>query len=405
MRLAARLKRLRPDHALTGEGGASELPGAMRCPSPADSGASATCEAMLAESLGAACHEGLVYRDDSRPLPATACDLTALPETFSWSDARWVYLDTETTGLSGGVGNLAFMVGVARIGAQGALQVRQFVLGRFAAEPALLHAMLEWIGPDASLVSYNGRCFDVPLLQSRFRLHRIGSGLAELPHLDLMYTVRRAFRRHWPDCRLQTAERRLLGIERVDDLPGAEAPAAWQAWLCQRNCTPLKAVLTHNFQDVASLALLHRRLVAMYAGSGARAMDHATVGRAWIEAGDAQRARQVWERAATKLDETAGLKLAASYRRAGDWSTAESLWLGLFRRGSRAAACELSKLYEHRRHDLPRAVHFARCCVPAERETRLERLMAKLERDAQMALWHCESVGEGDEVGRAVGRG
>ena len=402
MTLAARLNRLRPDHERAGERGVHERLRDLHRPSSMRDRTPATNEALLAESLGAACHEGLLCRDHTLSMPTTACDLSALPETFSWGDAGWVYVDIETTGLSGGVGNLAFMVGVARIGAQGELQVRQFVLGRFAAEPALLRAMLEWIGPDASLVSYNGKCFDVPLLQSRIRLHRIDRGLADLPHLDLMYPVRRAFRRHWPDCRLQTAERRLLGIERIDDLPGSEAPSAWRAWLCRCDCAPLRAVLQHNFQDVASLALLHRRLVATYAGAGPMDMDHATAGRAWIDAGDTRRARRVWEQPVFQLDEAAGLKLAASYRRAGDWATAESLWLRLFGRGSRAAACELSKFYEHRRHDLPRAMQFARCCVPAERVTRLERLTAKLEQDAQMALWQGASVGEGDEIGCTV---
>lgn len=402
MTLAARLERLRPDHARAGERETRERRCELHRPSSAHDRTSETGEARLAESLGAACHDGLLCRDDSLTVPTAVCDLSALPETCSWGETGWVYLDIETTGLSGGVGNLAFMVGAARIGTSGDLQVRQFVLGRFAAEPALLRAMLEWIGPDASLVSYNGKCFDVPLLQSRIGLHRLGGGLAGLPHLDLMYTVRRAFRRHWPDCRLQTAERRLLGIHRVDDLPGAEAPSAWQAWLCRRDCSPLEAVLQHNLQDVVSLALLHRRLVAAYAGAGPVDMDHATAGRAWIDAGDKQRASRVWEKAAAQLDEAAGLRLAASYRRAGDWVTAASLWRRLFDQGSRAAARELSKYYEHRLHDLPRAMHFADRCVPAERVVRLDRLTAKLGRDAQMALWQGTSVGEGDEVGRAV---
>ena len=401
MTLAARLDRLRTGRAGVGEQGVEErLPGPRRPPDVEHQ--AQTTEAALAAALGATCRDGLFCRDDVNALPVSACDLGALPEVHTKDDADWIYLDTETTGLSGGVGNIAFMVGVARVDTQGQLQVRQFVLGRFAAEPAMLRAMADWIGPNARLVSYNGRCFDVPLLQSRLCLHRIDCRLAGLPHLDLMYTVRRAFRRHRPDCRLQTAERRLLDIERVDDLPGAEAPAAWQAWLSRRQSAPLNGVLRHNLQDLASLALLHRRLVAVYAGDGPMGMDHATVGRAWFDAGDERRARQVWQQAASRLDESAALQLAVSYRRAGDWATAESLWLVLFERGSRAAACELSKFYEHRRRDLAQALRFAGCCEPTERATRLARLGRKLGRDAQLALWQLSSVGEGDEIGRTI---
>lgn len=401
MKLAARLDRLRSGQSVTAERGVQERLRGLRQPSTS-TGPVAASEAALAAALGVVCRDGLLVREDTHALPVSACELRALPETHTVDDADWVYLDTETTGLSGGVGNLAFMIGLARIDSYGRLRVCQFVLGRFAAEAAMLRAMAEWLGPRARLVSYNGKCFDVPLLESRLRLHRIDCRLAEMPHLDLMYTVRRAFRHHWSDCRLQTAERQLLGIERVDDLPGAEAPAAWQAWLSRQQSAPLHGVLLHNLQDVVSLALLHRQLVAVYAGSVPMAMDHATVGRAWIDAGDERRARRVWLQAAPQLDESAALQLAASYRRAGDWQTAESLWLGLFGRGSRAAACELSKYYEHRRRDLPRALRFASCCEPAERTARLIRLEAKLGRHGQLALWQLSSVGEGDEIGSAV---
>ena len=90
----------------------------------------------------------------------------------------------------------------------------------------MLAGLGDWLGPAPTLVSYNGKGFDVPVLQARTRLHGHRYDWSGPDHMDLLYTVRRAYRRHWPDCRLQTAERRLLAIRRVDDLPGAEAPAA-----------------------------------------------------------------------------------------------------------------------------------------------------------------------------------
>jgi uncharacterized protein YprB with RNaseH-like and TPR domain len=312
--------------------------------------------------------------------------LARLPEVCELHAPDWVYIDTETTGLSSGVGNLAFMVGVARQVGDELLRVRQYVMASFAAETRMLHDLVDWVGRDAVLVSFNGKCFDLPLLGARCRLRRVDDGFSGLRHLDLMYTLRRAFRRQWPDCRLQTAERRLLNLHRRGDLPGAQAPAAWLRWLRNGETAMLAAVLRHNYQDVVSLALLQRRLVIEYAGRGTAA-DHTTIGRAWRDVGQVDLARRIWESAGTRLDTEGQLELAALYRRRGDWSRAESLWLALHARGNTRAASELSKYYEHRRRDFGRAIAFAGYCDQSEREARLHRLRGKVSATAQLPLW------------------
>ena len=317
--------------------------------------------------------------------------LTALPEVCDLDAPDWVYLDTETTGLSGGVGNLAFMVGVARYRG-GNLQVCQFLLAGFAGEQRMLSDLVHWIGPRAVLVSYNGKCFDLPLLDARSRLYRNDRDLSALPHLDLMYSVRRAYQRHWPDCRLQTAERRLLDLQRVGDLPGAEAPAAWQAWLRDGRTRRLAQVMRHNYQDVVSLALLHRRLTQDYAGAPRSGLNHAAVGAAWNAVGRADLARQVWERAGGFLGDRGRLQLAALYRRQGQWPQAEALWMALHAQGDATAARELSKYYEHRRHDYRKALDFAVCCEAWERETRVARLERKIGGTLQLPLLQRDPV-------------
>jgi uncharacterized protein YprB with RNaseH-like and TPR domain len=312
-----------------------------------------------------------------RPPTPGPVDLTLLPEVCTLSAPDWVYLDTETTGLSGGVGNLAFMVGVARRGPDHTLLVRQYVLAGFAAEAAMLRELVDWIGPEALLVSFNGKCFDMPLLASRLALHRLPDRLSGLAHLDLMYPLRRAYRRRWPDCRLQTAERLRIGLERIDDLPGAEAPAAWRHWLHQGDSGPLARVLEHNRQDVVSLAELHACLVADYGGHGRRGPDHDAIARSWARCGQTARALRVWEQAHDLLDERGLLELADTYRRTNRWQQAEAVWLQLFRRGSRAAALALSKYHEHRRRDPGRAIRFAGHCEGEGRAARLARLQAK----------------------------
>jgi len=381
MNLAAKLDQLRGQSPpAEGDGPAARLRRIRRGPmKPSASGAP---PAMLREAVAADSeHGGLLRRDRLHVLPmlpGASIDLTMLPEVCELSAGDWVYLDTETTGLSGGVGNLAFMVGAARYAADGSLRVRQWLLGNFAAEAGMLSELLDWVGPDVVLVSYNGKCFDLPLLTGRLGMHRIDHRLATLPHLDLMYGVRRAYRRHWPDCRLQTAEQRLLGLHRRDDLPGAEAPAAWRAWIEEGAVRPLQRVLEHNYHDVTSLALLHRRLVSDYAGSAGPGVDHAAIGRAWQAVGRLAHARSVLERAGDALDETGRLQLASLYRRQGEWSRAEALWLDLHRHGCGVAASELSKYYEHRRRDYRKAVGYAKACEAAERAARLGRLRLKI---------------------------
>jgi uncharacterized protein YprB with RNaseH-like and TPR domain len=171
---------------------------------------------------------------------------------------RLRFLDTETTGLAGGTGTIAFVVALADWRGS-ALRIRQLLLTRPSAEHTLWREFATWLAPGDELVSYNGRCFDAPLIATRFRLHRLANPLADLVHHDLLHRVRRKYRREWENCRLLTAERRLLGIERRDDLPGAEAPWAWRRFLETGATGPLTRVLLHNRQDLVSLALLAQR--------------------------------------------------------------------------------------------------------------------------------------------------
>lgn len=172
---------------------------------------------------------------------------------------RVVLFDTETTGLAGGTGTRAFMIGAADWQA-GQLRIRQLTLTTMAGEAAMLRAFSGWLRPDTTLVSYNGRCYDAPLLATRYRLARQDNPLAGLDHLDLLYPVRRRYRGVWDNCRLATIERRLLGIVREDDLPGSEAPRAWREYLAGGSARDLRRVAAHNAQDLRSLAGLLLRL-------------------------------------------------------------------------------------------------------------------------------------------------
>ena len=184
-----------------------------------------------------------------RPPPGASAFETPIAREQLW------FLDTETTGLAGGTGTRAFMIGLARFGPEG-LTITQFTTATMAAEAAMLRAALADLDEEAVLVSYNGRSYDRPLLSTRHTLARLPDPLRDRPHLDLLHPTRRRWRGQLPDCRLATVERQVLGIVRDHDLPGSEAPAAWLGFLRGGSAALLRRVGEHNAQDLASLAAL-----------------------------------------------------------------------------------------------------------------------------------------------------
>ena len=336
--------------------------------------------------------EGLIECHSEHDMPAPCVrrsGLHELPGCPAGAEADWGYLDTETSGLAGGCGTLAFMVGLARWRSPDRLELRQWVLASFAAEQAMLESVSAALTGSPVVVSYNGRAFDMPLLQTRMRMHRIDNGtvqITQMAQLDLMHAVRRLYREAWPDCRLQTVERRLLGLARQDDLPGAEAPYAWRQWLTEGRIGPLLRVLTHNTQDVCSLALLHRRLPELYAGRDLSIEILPGVARAWLRAGHSERAYQLLWGVRDALSRDGQRLLAVLCRRRGDWSSAESIWLDLFRQGDCDAALALSKFNEHRRRDFGLAMAFARAAGDAVCEKRIRRLSRKDALPRQLCL-------------------
>jgi uncharacterized protein YprB with RNaseH-like and TPR domain len=169
--------------------------------------------------------------------------------------ASLLFLDTETSGLGGGTGTLAFLVGAARICGE-SIHVVQWLLTGFGGEAALLARVQHLLDGAAHLVTFNGKSFDLPLLRTRARLAGRPLCADEPAHLDLLHVTRRRLREGWADCRLRTAEEEALGFDRIDDLPGAEVPAAWQRWLQRRDPSLLPRILDHNREDLLSLAAL-----------------------------------------------------------------------------------------------------------------------------------------------------
>lgn len=307
-----------------------------------------------------------------------SADRPACKETMSRLPADLVCLDTETSGLAGGTGTWVFATGVLRWSTAG-WRLRQYLLVRLDAESDYLEAIATELAGAELLISYNGLTFDAPLLTTRFRLSGQRDPLRTLPHLDLLRPVRRAYGGVWPDCRLASVERRLLGFERHDDLPGAEAPAAWLAWLRTGEIRRLSGVLRHNRWDLLSLAALIPRLAEVFGDPAAFDADVRAVAAHHRAAGRVDLAMRLLQSQRHCLDPAGLLDLAGHYRRGAAWEQARAIWEQLAAQGNSAARLELAKYHEHRTHDLHQALAFAVTLPPGpHRERRCSRLRAKL---------------------------
>ncbi len=288
-----------------------------------------------------------------------------------------LFLDLETTGLAGGAGTYPFLVGCGWFDGA-AFRVRQFFLSGFTAEAALLAAVERLAARFAGLVTYNGRSFDVPLLENRFALHRMPGHLTALPHVDLLHPARRL----WSDlsgtgeagaCRLTALEREHCGHVREGDVPGFEIPGRYFDFVRSGDAGPLEPVLEHNRLDLLALAAITGQVSRMLAAgpSGEHSPREALgVGRLLESAGRHTEALGCFARAAdagadrfTRIEGLRRLALASRrQRRHGD---AAAAWQGLVdlpgcpAHIAREAAEALAVHHEHRVRDLPRARSYA----------------------------------------------
>jgi uncharacterized protein YprB with RNaseH-like and TPR domain len=176
-------------------------------------------------------------------------------ESIDAPPERWAFLDTETTGLAGGSGTVAFLVGVGVI-SSGGFDLKQYFLREPAEEASMLAALANDLARFDVLVTYNGKSFDVPLLETRFTMNRRKAPFTRLKHVDLLYGARRLWRLKLESCRLQELEKRILGHERVGDVGGGFIPNLYFDYLRNGDAAPLEPVLFHNAIDILSLACL-----------------------------------------------------------------------------------------------------------------------------------------------------
>lgn len=310
-------------------------------------------------------HGGFVLREVEQVSPETFALLTGDEALADLDPRRAVYLDTETSGLAGGVGTYVYMVGLGRFVGE-RFEVWQGFLRGPEEEPALLAACAERIGAADTVVSFFGKSFDRHRLEDKMRAHGV-TPTFDRPHLDLYHPLAR-MKGQLPDGRLNTMERELCGFARVDDLPGAFAPAAWFDYLAGRpHC--LEGVFQHNLDDVLSLVTLTAHLGRVEEECRADGADLAgsaaararAVGRAYLAAGQRGEALPWLDAAVERSREEQldcrdlELERAEALRREGAHDEAAAAYAALVAEAddlhSLRALVGWAMLLEHGRHD------------------------------------------------------
>jgi uncharacterized protein YprB with RNaseH-like and TPR domain len=302
---------------------------------------------------------------------------------------KWAFLDTETTGLAGGAGTYAFLIGVGSITPQGFL-VRQFFMREFGEETSLLLGLTDYLKQFDVLITYNGKTYDQPLLETRYRMNRCRPPFAALEHLDLLFGARRLWNLRFDSCRLVDLENQILGVEREGDLPGELIPYVYFEYLRSGEAFKLVPILHHNQVDILTLACLTAIVPWAFHHPDQAQFKHGAemvgLARWWRKAENHEHALALFRGALKR-----GLRDELLFRTLWDIASlekklgrdSESLSvlteLAGCRNPFRATALEeLAKYYEHRERNYAMALEMTRTALELGPTSTLERREARL---------------------------
>jgi len=278
---------------------------------------------------------------------------------------KTVFLDIETTGLAGGAGTYIFLVGAGYFeGDQ--FCVRQYFMRDYNEERALLSALNDLLANFKAVVTYNGKTFDLPLMESRYIMSGMKMSLKDPYHFDLLYPARRLWKKRLESCSLSTVERDILGVIRENDVPGYLVPEIYFRYLKTKDARALKQVFEHNLQDILSLVALVSRmcfLVEDPLNNTEYGMDIFSIGKMFDEEKRYEQSTHYYTEALKHNlaeEETLEILRLASfaYKRQGKWEEAEKIWKEIIERSPEFIYYpyeELAKYYEHYLKDYQKA--------------------------------------------------
>lgn len=356
---------------------------------------------------------GAALSANARQIAVSAAD----DELHAFDPRTAIFVDTETTGLMGGTGTVLFLVGVGYF-TETSFRLDQCFMRDYDDEEPMLAFLDDLFSRAETLVSYNGKTFDLPLLRTRFITNRVPFRLERAMHFDLVHAARRLWRKRLRDCSLGNVEERVMGIRRHGDVDSSLIPQLWMNYLRTRDARPLEPVFYHHRMDILSLVALTGLLSQKLETPAGRGFEHHEDRLSLLRMHfKKKRFEDALELAAQLTDELEDEQLLAecleftarAAKKTQDWDRMETAWRRLadlmpYRCDARN---ELAKFYEHARRDLLAAerecvnalqylqtrLELGRIVDPADRamfERRLTRIQKKLRRG--------EMFDEGDAV-------
>ena len=310
-----------------------------------------------------------------------------------------LFLDTETTGLTGGTGTFAFMVGLGFFH-EDKFSIHQFFMRDYSEERAALSLLKDMMDSFQFLVTFNGRQYDIPLLETRFILSRINSKIRQMPNFDLLYPSRKIWKGAYENCRLVTLESRLLEIERTDDIPSEWIPYLYFDYIQTGDARKIQQVFYHNQMDILSMVALAGRIHLVYhdpqAARTRKGIEHFALGRLFWEHGQREKAIPCFEialkRCADDLSWDVMKWLSMAFKKTGQGEKARSLWeemAGWSYKRDAFPYVELAKYHEHRLKDWERAITYvdeALGLIPSHQPREIELLQHRRRRLEQKKI-------------------
>jgi len=321
-------------------------------------------------------------------IPTYPAHLISKDERLKELDLRKaLFLDTETTGLAGGTGTFAFMIGLGFFEGDGFL-VHQFFMRDYSEERASLSLLKGLLESFQFLITFNGRLYDIPLLETRFILSRLPSKIKEMPNFDLLYPSRRIWKGAYDNCRLITLESQLLGMERGDDVPSEWIPYLYFDYLQTGDASKIYRVFYHNQMDILSMVALAGRIHLTYhdpqAAQPRKGIEHFALGRLFWEHRYPEKAISCFEIALKRCDENLSWEvmrwLSMALKKTGQGEKARSLWEEMVTwpyQKDTFPYIELAKYHEHRLKDFDRAVAYVEKAleqIPPHQQKEIEML-------------------------------
>jgi len=328
--------------------------------------------------------------------PTILAQWAKIPNLFASGLTRVAFIDTETSGLAGGTGTYVFLVGIGfRI--EDSFKLVQVFMRDPGQEPALLAAITKLLDPFDTIVTFNGRTFDIPLLNTRHVLNGFTSPFSNLAHVDLLPLARRLWRNRLPSRALSSLENEILGLQRTrEEVPGWMIPGIYFDYLRTGDARSLESVFYHNAMDIVSLAALFNYMADMLESPLENpllpGLDLVALARLYEEMQDLEKAILLYERG---LDQ--GLpkeffiqtleRFAQLYRRQENWENAVNLWKRAAAHKHLDAYIELAKYYEHQQKDYDQAAQWTQFAFDLVIETELNPFIRRnLSNDLQKRL-------------------